>query len=707
MPAVDILGSLEQIGTDLDNGKYTNEYDFQLDIYNVINSAYDGHFSYWPDITQVMGFGRELAVVSLSSDGLTLPEVYNALDVPLLLQVNGTNSIVSPIDTIDGQDVETYLNEIALHNFNQDPDANYNTVFPVWPLVAKALALNSTDFSEGFFQGAPFYQGNSTVITYKNGTTQHTANFAATDQDFTNVTDGKSFFQKFCTGEGLALLLASSSSSSSNSSNLTTTEVPYAPVPTETARPAPPRYPDPLVVASDYSISGYVYQEDLAVLAIPTFQPTDPVEFQNVVRELLATAHSKNKTKLIIDLRGNGGGDIFLGYDLYNQLFPSSQPYGLSNFRATPLLNAVGQVVTDYYSNVTAANATAADYNNDYSTPLNIQDELNSALQDFNSWSEFYGPHLIHGDNFTSTVRYNLSDSYQTGGIDPSGFQNLTGIDPVQTFQPENILLVQDGGCASTCTIFTESMKTQAHVRQIAFGGRKQYGPMQGVGSVKGAQIWNMYAEIEASIEAAFAIANPEQQASLKQSYGQLPTLTGAALKRVAVGSDGLTCSVNARNQIREGDETTTPLQFVYEAADCRLFYTPQMFMKQEYVWGAAYNVMWGNGTCVNGSTGQPSSQPGTSYIESPPPAGANNMFGSNITSDYPSDIGPLNSSMSASSSAPTASTTTTGSLPATTTKAAPTASVTNAANRQMVQTGFSALTSALLFSMLTAFLEV
>jgi hypothetical protein len=62
------------------------------------------------------------------------------------------------------------------------------------------------------------------------------------------------------------------------------------------------------------------------------------------------------------------------------------------------------------------------------------------------------------------------------------------------------------------------------------------------------------------------------------------------------------------------------------------------MFYHQELVWQQAYNLQWGNGTCVAGSTGQPSSQTGfdTSYFDSAPPDSAKNFAGADITWSYP-----------------------------------------------------------------------
>lgn len=61
--------------------------------------------------------------------------------------------------------------------------------------------------------------------------------------------------------------------------------------------------------------------------------------------------------------------------------------------------------------------------------------------------------------------------------------------------------------------------------------------------------------------------------------------------------------SVNLRDQVRIGE--TTPLQFAYEAADCRIFYTPQTVFNYTLLWKYAADAIWTNpGLCVANSTG-------------------------------------------------------------------------------------------------------
>lgn len=44
----------------------------------------------------------------------------------------------------------------------------------------------------------------------------------------------------------------------------------------------------------------------------------------------------------------------------------------------------------------------------------------------------------------------------------------------------------------------------------------------------------------------------------------------------------------NVRDGLREGDDSGIPLQFRYEEADCRLYYTPEMTVYATAIWKAA-----------------------------------------------------------------------------------------------------------------------
>lgn len=74
---------------------------------------------------------------------------------------------------------------------------------------------------------------------------------------------------------------------------------------------------------------------------------------------------------------------------------------------------------------------------------------------------------------------------------------------------------------------------------------------------------------------------------------------------------------INLRDQVRQDDET--PLQFKYEAADCRIFWTPKTIFNYAALWQYAADTIWSNSSlCVSGSTGSSTNGSQTSADESP-----------------------------------------------------------------------------------------
>ena len=79
--------------------------------------------------------------------------------------------------------------------------------------------------------------------------------------------------------------------------------------------------------------------------------------------------------------------------------------------------------------------------------------------------------------------------------------------------------------------------------------------------------------------------------------------------------------SLNLQNSLAQYDPDFTPQQFVYEAADCRLWWTLPMIFDITQVWSTVAAQGWGlNGTtvfsgCVQGSVGDPSSLTGNPQL--------------------------------------------------------------------------------------------
>lgn len=247
--------------------------------------------------------------------------------------------------------------------------------------------------------------------------------------------------------------------------------------------------------------------------------------------------------------------------------------------RATLLFDDIGEVISEHYRDTTDATASLDDPDVFYfAPPFNFREALDQDLDVFTSWQDYYGPEE-RAMNLTSISRYNLDDSCYLG-FNISNYGNLTQITP-QVFQPDDIVLVQDGDCGSTCTVFTEFMKSRAKVKQIIFGGRRQNGPMQGVGNVKGAQVLG-FDDLCQAPQLGLNFADPADQITFQEKYGNLNISFAQAKNRNII--DG--ANIFQPGHIKTSDMETKPSSLCSsstkpQTVDCFTRSVPQYRMKK------------------------------------------------------------------------------------------------------------------------------
>jgi hypothetical protein len=618
---VDIVGELDTMQMQIEAGGFKTEYDFHLQMLNLFNRAYDNHFAYQPDIlASAMQFQRPpgTELVSVSSDGMALPQIYTYRDV---LKANNDSSFTpSPVKMINGMSAQEYLANASTASDFHDADTRWNALFP-----SQALLASGTTFLGSFRTGQ--YQGPNTTMRFANGTTFSEMNLAVVFGNFTGVNSGKAFFQRFCTGPQPVTEVEALTATPT--SNITGTVTPVA-----TPTPSHIGYPkaeliNPNLAVGGYYLDGPAYKE-VAILSIPTYESPDVQSFQNTMRDFIRMAQKAGKTKMIFDLRGNGGGNAILGYDTFKQVYPqaSAEPFGGTRFRANDALNSAGKVTQDFLANKTYAqgNQTAfveafgqgatQDDIFGFTAGFNYQHILSTNNTAIANWEALFGPEQANGDTFTTTLRYNFSDSISTTytGFSVIGFNdNANETSTPQVFQAQDMVMLHDGMCSSTCAIVSELLKNQGAVRTIAIGGRPQPGPMQGVGGTKGAQVFS-WDDIQVRMQAVYFLGSPEQQKQWdKEDLGKTAFAT-QLFKRSAYQGGRVAGGVNLKDNLRQNDNSNTPLEFVYEAADCRMWFTAKMISDVTEVWkGVADRMFMGNGTtsCVEGSTGDKSSVSG------------------------------------------------------------------------------------------------
>ncbi|KAK8248198.1 peptidase S41 family protein-like protein [Phyllosticta capitalensis] len=599
-PAWDVWAELDKLETKVRNDTYSGEYDFGWDLYTTFQRTHDGHFVYVPDsVGGVFTWGRPVSIVSISEDGKELPKPFVYTDI---LAASFPNSTYTPsaISEIDGVAVDDYLESWSQFGSLQDRDALFNNVFYNLAQVQLGESGAATGTFSGGGRGRWVYPGAYTTLTFVNGSTHTFENFAISLYSFRGVQNGSDVADKyFYFNEG------QTASAMAKAQDEAKVQVDADKTSSKRTRSTPaPGYPEPVEFANDNSIAGYYIDEDeysdVAVLAVAAFGgDIYPDTFQSVGTDFIAKAKQANKTKLIIDVSANGGGTILLGYDLFKQLFPSILPYGATRFRAHEAFDLIGQkfswVAREYprTEDAVSSNLTGLDV---VPSAFNYRTDVDIDYKNFESWPEKFGPHAYHDDNFTSIIRWNMSDTmnYFNGGINITGYENRSNF-TAQPFQATDIVIITDGYCASTCTIFSELMRQQGNVTTIAFGGRSQYGAMQAVGGVKGTN--NFYwQDIKYWAREAYELANHEEQVKWNQSFED--NYRSYVPMNRAAQSPG----VNVRDGIRQGDETNTPLQFVYEEADCRIFYTAEMTLDVTAIWKAAADSKWGTiSSCVAG----------------------------------------------------------------------------------------------------------
>ncbi|KAH0541381.1 hypothetical protein FGG08_004145 [Glutinoglossum americanum] len=564
-PGVDIMDGLDKILRNLQTDVYKNEYDFQFALVLLTASAHDGHFQIAPYIVgSVFGFftSPPLRMVSISGDGTAIPKIYFYSDYLAMQNTTKPDYNPSSIKQINNQDASAFLQNVAnTLGPQQDQDANYNQMF--FGTFARSGKRVET------LTPTALFLGDIVTVAFENGTTISLKSMAVVKEDFSDVESGQDFYDKFCLPP------------------LTPTPAAEPTSPTSTQIPG---YPLPIVNSQDLAVSGYILEgSSLGVLVINTFSPSDNegADYIPTVHKFLKAAKDSGVRKVIIDVSGNNGGLIKLGYLTFQQFFPDSKPYDGTRFRAHSAADVFGNLGSEIQKTLNTdaqngTNTTATDPN--FSNPADsfaFQSYLDQNGKNFTSFPELFGPVTVAGDNFTNIVRLNLGE--------------LEGPKPFpQIFAPEDVILLTDGACASTCTILASFMK-QVGVKSIVMGGRPNLGPMQAIGGVKGTQVLEF--PTLANIT-DFLLTNFPDEAAAEGWDAFLP---GSLPLRLADEGN----SINFRDSIPLGQDT--PTQFVYEAADCRVFYTAWMLGDVSQMWRAAAEAMWGKRPCVGGSTGHPS----------------------------------------------------------------------------------------------------
>ncbi|KAF2971245.1 hypothetical protein GQX73_g2397 [Xylaria multiplex] len=618
-PSVDLLGGLQSLQYAVNSGSFANQYEFEVALQLLLLNAHDDHLYLNAGILSAFSFGSPFDIVSLSVDGVETPKVYIASDV---FESNAFTSYEpSAIKLINGQDATAYLETFAAGNVagSVDPDTDWNRLM-------FSFAQDIQGFFNVFSGLTPFYPGETITIELENGTTFTERNLGIYfSQGPTGPLEtGGDFYNFFVLG-----FLPASFDPNVDFADPTVVDDSPTTVPSEVVTPPPlswnsPAYPEiPDVAQPDLGLIGggvlsgyFLNSSSVSVLSIPSFDVFDDAlsTAQTTVTEFIRRTQAAGLQRVVIDLQQNKGGQVLLAVNIFKQFFPNIEPFGGSRLRAHHATDVMGQAITDRFNQLSPSDSDFAILSPvEWVATTRIDAETNSS---FASWSQFFGPVISTGDAFTRTQRFNFSNEIFVDSLigNEGNFSVISTPSQKATppWAPEDIIILTDGDCSSACALFVEMMHHEAGVRIVTVGGKPTTGPMQAVGGTRGARSFSTDI-LDNNINFARELLEGTSDADF------LPNRTEALDIFVLDGS------INLRDQVRRGE--TVPLQFAYEAANCRIYFTPQTIFNYTALWMHAADAIWTNpGLCVAGSTGYATSSK-TNGSSIPPPVPSTPAF--------------------------------------------------------------------------------
>lgn len=545
-----------------------------------------------------IAFKRNVALVSVSMDGVELPKIYTYEDMKSYLA--DTKVKPSAIKTINGKDAPTFLENESMHSFQTGKDAGYNAMLRSAVMnynAAKTASLGNFG-GDTYFQF--YYPGANTTLEYENGTTSLIETQAVVRTDFTNVKDGESLYQSIVVPE------LSPVSSTSNMSAPETTPTKPSSTPggllVMQGGVRPVGYPDPVVISSDMKVGGYYLDgahKDTGVLVMLDFAPKDPKEFQATIQSFIADMKKDGKTKVIVDMSTNTGGLVNLAHDAFRQFFPNTTEESYSRFREHPAFNelvtASNSIVPAKYDIATSSSVALTSLAADH---FNYHWNINQIRQPFTSKDAEFAPVTFNGDTFSSGLaQYDYANplvalNKTTGGIgiEVTGYGTRTNFP--QPFPAANIVLLYDGQCGSACSMFSLNMEQLGGVKSIAMGGRPNKDLMQGIGGTRGSL--------------AFQYVNIYTRAL--EIFSDLPKGGGANMTNLKALSPlpilrSLDNELGVRDQmLPDHFEDGIPAQMLHLPTPCKLFYTPETVMDIPKMWTAVADSAFGGKACNAGA---------------------------------------------------------------------------------------------------------
>ncbi|KAL9091246.1 MAG: hypothetical protein Q9159_001541 [Coniocarpon cinnabarinum] len=636
-PLIDVTQMLGMLDELLQMGALNDQYSFETALQRVALRMHDGHVAFPMPLTDAVTFGSPLTLMSLSgtNDGRDFPKIYVSSDL------QRSDYIRSAVVAINGYDTYNYLERYARLTVsgNIDPQADWNDLFD-------SFAALTIDSFSSFDMASPIFVDEQISFKFENGSSTAPVDYYASFDisSCPTVASGKDVYACLVApsaGEAAQSIFSNDTEPAYSTASvdaspwpsnalyaLTTAAIPTLNIaeriynamagPRATATPVEsdplksrvpkPAYPsDPVIAQPDLGgdgfVTGYYVKVNktysFGVLSIPTFDVTGEAiaTFSDTIACFIQRTQTDRITEVVIDLQRNKGGSSILAWNTFSQFFPDIIPFAGSRLRATHVTNDIGAALTPFGESIQEKkNASYGDFLDD---PWAVTKYINPRTDSrFTSWPSFF--QSLDQDSrgeFTAVKRTNLRyNDFDRAATADDASERQYGItygrniaDTAPPFDVDSILLLTDGLCGSACALFAEAMTHEVGVKTVVVGGHPQPGLMQAVGGTRGSQKWDSI-----SVDHDKALAHELLRSDAHRVL---------ATRNPGILSDTVTFTL--ADQIRRGEYA--PLQFSYEPANCRIFYTFENYRDYNRLWTDAADALWGinhyqSATCVDGS---------------------------------------------------------------------------------------------------------
>ncbi|KAF9580992.1 hypothetical protein BGW38_002154 [Lunasporangiospora selenospora] len=558
---VDLSAELDKIG----NSSFPSDYNFHSTVSRLLTRLQDPHTSYKSLCYQQFLFIQPMSTYGVFENGrqqVKVATILNKLDNSL-----NKTLVDCEVTHIDGQPAFELMVEYAKTKaYSKDRSARLNKAFA--HLLHDKTGGDHDRFALGAFAQRTSVPANATIeyrldcsakfedLTEEeiNGTpTMMTLEleWSALDSSMGTYTDGATYRQQFCGDESQQLTkkfildTAEADDFSTLKSFMHTGQ-----------KKSKELYRGPY--ASFHLLSDGV----TAVFRLGTESPNKQMlgwthdEFYNNIDNGFASMENAGAKRLIVDLQNNSGGIICWGRYVLQTLFPQTDdsPY-IYTLRASTLAQVLTEATFSYDQDILSPYAGLVDpkSGDEVSDPMWM-----TAADDLPGRQGLFSKRVT--DRFCSAVS-DLKDSDQ---------------DPM--FDPEDIIILTNGNCGSTCAVLALQLRERYRVRTVTAGGH--HGQSMAFISFPGG---------------AVQTNNTQWSQRVAKVYNSLPAsrrskdLAAKIPKRLPANGQ-LTFTFR---QVMSVDHPDQAEEYIRTPSDFRMDYTTARFRMPSILWDDVRRLVW------------------------------------------------------------------------------------------------------------------